>query len=270
MFIGWIRPNFKEDITQLSKEAICDKHLCLHTYKNNKSLCFGIYDEAKLVGFISAFSWGKSIVINNFCYVKDIDNETKMRLIQLLLRNIESKQKPILILANEHEKELFIRFHFEEHSSFYQAIHQGSETSFNFSQATAKNISGENYLSVANQLDEKAFGEHRSNYMSDIMQRSSSLPLCTPNGYLHSYALGERHIKIAPWTMKPSAYSDAEKLLRGVLYHRGLKKIIAFIPTAVKEITSLYTSYKFEFQKTYHLMYLKEPPALNLEMIYAL
>ena len=270
MFIGWIRPGLEQDIAQLSQEAICDKHLCIHTYKNNKSLCFGIYDQAKLVGFISAFSWEKSIVINNFCYVKDIDNETKMRLIQLLLRNVESKQKPIMVLTNEHEKELFLQASFEEYASFYKAVHSGGGVAFNFSQAVAKSISGENYLDVANQLDDKAFGEHRSHYMSDIMQRSSSLPLCTPNGYLHSYALGERYIKIAPWIMKTSAYSDAEKLLRGVLYHRGLKKIIAFIPTTIKEITGLYESYKFEFQKTYYLMYLKEPPALNLEMIYAL
>ncbi len=270
MFIGWIRPGLEQDIAQLSKEAICDKHLCIHTYKNNKSLCFGIYDQAKLVGFISAFSLEKSIVINNFCYVKDIDNETKMRLIQLLLRNVESKQKPIMVLANEHEKELFLQASFEEYTSFYKAVHSGGGVVFNFSQATAKSISGENYLDVANQLDDKAFGEHRSQYMSDIMQRTSSLPLCTSNGYLHSYALGERYIKIAPWIMKTSAYSDAEKLLRGVLYHRGLKKIIAFIPTAIKEITGLYGSYKFEFQKTYHLMYLHRPPALNLEMIYAL
>ncbi|MDD3774772.1 MAG: hypothetical protein PHV08_02305 [Sulfurovaceae bacterium] len=269
MFVGWIRPDLKEDIMQLSKEAICDKYLCYHTYKANKSLCFGIYNKEKLVGFISAFAWEKSIIINNFCYTVAIDDETKMRLIRLLLRNIESKQKPVLILANEHEKELFSQVDFQEYTSFYQAVRIENNASFNFSHATAESINGENYLSVANQLDEKAFGEHRPHYMSDIMQRHSSLSLCTQNGYLHSYALGKRYIRIAPWIMKTSAYIDAEKLLRGVLYHRGLKKIIAYVPTVIKEITDLYESYKFEFQKTYHLMYLHRPPILNLEMIYA-
>ncbi len=269
MFVGWIRPDLKEDIMQLSKEVVCDHYSCLQTYISNKSLCFGIYDELKLVGFISAFENEKSIMINNFCYTKDIDDAIKMRLIKLLLHNTGFKQKPVFILTNEHEKELFSQTDFEEYTSFYQAIHQGGKAAFNFSQAAAKSISGENYLGIANQLDIKAFGEHRSHYMTDITQRPSSLPLCTSNGYLHSYALGKTHIKIAPWIMKTSAYSDAEKLLRGVLYHRGLKKIIAFIPTAVKEITDLYESYKFEFQKTYHLMYLHRPPILNLEMIYA-
>ncbi len=269
MFVGWIRPDLKNDIMQLSKEIACDYYSCLQTYNSNKSLCFGIYDELKLVGFISAFENEKSIMINNFCYTKEIDNTTKTRLISLLLSNLESKHKPVFILANEHEKELLEQTRLKVHITLYRAVYQGGGVAFHFSQAMAKSIDGEGYLSIANQLDEKAFGEYRSHYITDIIQRSSSLPFCTPNGYLHSYAMDSTHIKISPWVMKSSAYSDAEKLLRGVIYHRGLKKIIAFIPMDVAEITNLYRAYGFELTQTYYLMYLRTPPILNLEMIYA-
>lgn len=269
MFVGWIRPSIENDLAQLSEELLCDKHLCYYTYKDNKGLCFGAYENDKLVGFISAFAWENSILINNFYYTKTLDSESKVRLIGLLLRNLPTKEQPILVLANEYEKELFVQAHFKEHASFYQAIHPGGGVAFHFSHATAKSISGENYLSVANQLDIQALGGGRMHYLTEAMQRPSSLPLCTPNGYLHSYALGERYIKIAPWIMKASAYSDAEKLLRGVLYHRGLKKVMALVPSTIKEITDLYEIYKFEFTQSYHLMYLRQPPTLQLEMIYA-
>ena len=70
--------------------------------------------------------------------------------------------------------------------------------------------------------------------------------------------------------MEDASFSDAEKLLRGVIYHRGLKKIIAFIPSDVKEITDLYKSYKFELKDRMLLMYKNQKPSINLEMIYGL
>jgi len=58
--------------------------------------------------------------------------------------------------------------------------------------------------------------------------------------------------------------------MRGVIYHRGLKKIIAFIPSDVEEITNLYQTYKFEITDGYELMYLNDKPNINIEMIYGL
>lgn len=69
--------------------------------------------------------------------------------------------------------------------------------------------------------------------------------------------------------MESEALSDAEKFIRGVIYHRGLKKIVAFIPE-VKEITDLYESYKFELTGGYQLLYLGNKPTMDLEMVYAL
>ena len=70
--------------------------------------------------------------------------------------------------------------------------------------------------------------------------------------------------------MQNESYLDAEKLLRGVLYYRGLKKIFAFIPKDIKEISELYESYKFKKDGNFSLLYLGEKPELKLENLYAL
>ena len=68
--------------------------------------------------------------------------------------------------------------------------------------------------------------------------------------------------------MVDEAFTDAEKLIRGVLYHRGLKTIVSFIPADVKEIVELYKSYKFEFVEDFGLLYINKKPTFNLDSIY--
>jgi hypothetical protein len=94
------------------------------------------------------------------------------------------------------------------------------------------------------------------------------LLLSSSNGYQHSYALNQNIIKLSPWIMQEFSFDEAEKLMRGVIYHRGLKKILAYIPAFNDEITNLYRSYKFEFLEEFELMYKNEKPKINLEMVY--
>jgi hypothetical protein len=269
MFVGWIRDGFKESIEELSRQIVCDKHAILETYAHNKSICFGVYDKDKLCGFVSAYENKNSFTINNFCYTRELEQIYKIRLIELLLKNISRKNKPIVSMVSQSEQDIFIEAGFLEHSLFYQAINSGEAVAFNFSHATAQNISSRNHLLTFNQYEKKAFGEDISSYLQSILHRSSSLSFSTQSGYIHSYAFGGSYIKISPWIMNFESYSDAEKLLRGVLFHRGLKQIIAFIPAGIKEIVELYKSYKFELKASYWLMYYKEQPKINLEMIYA-
>ena len=70
--------------------------------------------------------------------------------------------------------------------------------------------------------------------------------------------------------MANEAFLDAEKLLRGVLYYRGLKKIYGFAPIQEKEIVDLYQSYKFEINGDFKLMYLKDKPNIVLDNLYAI
>lgn len=70
--------------------------------------------------------------------------------------------------------------------------------------------------------------------------------------------------------MENEAFLDAEKLLRGVLYYRGLKKIYGYAPKNVKEIVDLYQSYKFKIIGDFKLMYLNNRPNIILDNLYAI
>jgi len=130
-----------------------------------------------------------------------------------------------------------------------------------------KHISNENYLPIVKQIDFLAFNEDRVDFITKIA-KPSSLLLSTKFGFQHSYAIDKAIIKISPWIMDDGAFDDAEKLLRGVIYHRGLKILIAFIPADILEIKELYESYNFKFESGYKLLYKNEKPNINLEMVY--
>ena len=270
MFIGWIRKkNFIKDLELFSTKLVIDKSLILKTYEENNSLCFGAYDEDKLIAFISAYEFESSILINNFYYLKESDKDIKKRLIKLLLNNLDEVKKTILIMSHIDEKELFNSFSFKEYAKFTKAVYGSEGVAFNFTNATSKSISNENYLSIIGKVDKIATNENRVEYIKNILLKSSSFVLSTEFGYQHSYALDKSFVKISPWIMQSSAYSDAEKIIRGVIYHRGLKRVFAFVPSNEKEITDLYKSYKFDMDDKYILLYKNKKPSLDLEMVYA-
>ena len=268
MFVGWIRGSFEKDLEQFSKEILCDKNLLIKSRNAHEDLCFAAYNNDHLIGVITAYEFDKTLFINNFYYQNGVSDEIKSRLIQLLLTNIVQSDKSIMILAKEDEKPLFEAYGFKSHSTFNQALYNGGGVAFNFSNATAKSINRNDYINTLKTVDAKAYSEDRLHYITQMMMKQSSLLLSTTFGYQHSYALGKQVIKISPWIMEDGAFDDAEKLLRGVIYHRGLKKILSFIPSGVDEITKLYQSYKFDITDKLHLMYKNQKPTINLEMIY--
>jgi hypothetical protein len=271
MFIGWIRKkSFEKDIKSLSKDMLIDENLVLNTVNENPLLSFGAYEAGELYAFICAYEFEDSILINNFYYKEDFDDEYKKRLVKILLNNISTKDKTVLFLASQNELSIFRQFKFKKYADFKKAVYSGGAAAFNFSNATAKSIGGENYIPIIHKLDLKAFNEDRANYITQKQAKSSSLFLSTDFGYQHSYALGKSIIKLSPWVMVDEAFTDAEKLLRGVIYHRGLKRIVSFIPKDVKEILDLYRSYNFEIQEDYQLLYINKKPNINLESIYGL
>jgi len=270
MFIGWIRKkSFSTDLELFSTQITIDKSLVLSTFEENQSLCFGAYDENKLVAFISAYELESTILINNFYYLNEISNDIKKRLIKLLLNNIFEDKKSLLIMSRDDEKSTLLSFGFKEYTKFKKALYTGGNVAFNFTNATAKSISNENYLPILTAIDKRATNDNRVPYIKNTLFKQSSLVLSTQFGYQHSYSINKTLVKISPWIMEDAAYSDAEKMIRGVIYHRGLKRIFAFIPSDVKEITDLYASYKFDLSQEYSLLYANTKPSIDLEMVYA-
>lgn len=270
MFIGWIRKkSFVSDLDTFSSSMTVDTSLIQKTYEDNSALCFGAYDDEKLVAFISAYELPDSFLINNFYYQKGISSDVKKRLIKLLLQNINEDEKPILFMSRKDEKNLFSTFDFNEYAKFKKAVYSGGGVAFNFTNATSKSITTENFLPIMTTMDKKAFKEDRIEFTKNVLLKKSSLVLSNQTGYQHSYAIDKTLVKISPWVMEDAAFSDAEKMIRGIIYHRGLKRLFAFIPSDVKEITDLYSSYRFDMSDEYTLVYKNSKPSINLEMIYA-
>ena len=269
MFIGWLRKaSLKEDLQKLAESVLIDENLILNSIEEDQSLCFGAYEDSELQAVITAYTFKNSILINNLCYKKDIDPDIIKRLLKILLNNIDESSKTVLFMANILESEIFTQFGFKKYARFKQAVHSGEAVAFNFSNATAKSISNPSYMGTIKKLDSDAFKEDRFEYITETCSKVSSLILSTTFGYQHSYAINKNHIKISPWVMVDEAFTDAEKLIRGVLYHRGLKTLISIIPADVKEIIDLYKSYKFELKNDLYLVYLNKKPNINLESVY--
>jgi hypothetical protein len=266
MFVGWIRKDsLEKDLDTLLLQVLIDKSSILKAFEEDKSLCYGIYDGDKLSGILTAVNLEKTIIINNFAYLSNINKTLRERIITLFFKNITTN-KTILFLAKSDEIELFNNFGFVEYGKFLKATYKGGAI-FNFTNAMGKYISNENYLHTIKQVDFLAFDEDRLDYITKL-SKQSSLMLSTKFGYQHSYSIDKAIIKISPWIMDDGAFDDAEKLLRGVIYHRGLKILIAFIPADILEIKELYESYNFKFESGYKLLYKNEKPNINMEMIY--
>ena len=268
MFVGYLRNNFEEELSLiLESDKLFDLELLKQTYEVYPQYCFAAYEDGKIVGVISAYGFSKHIFIN-VIQALDTHKEVLTRLIKLLVQNVASMN--IYVLIEEKLSSYFSAFNFQEHSKFIRFMHSGEAVAFNFSNSTAKQVSGENYDEISKKIDKKVFLDDREEYIKKDCVFTNSLKLSTTSGFMHSYVVNKRYIKISPWLMQSESYLDAEKLLRGVLYYRGLKKIFAFSPKEIKEISELYESYKFRKDGVYSLLYLGEKPELKLENLYAI
>lgn len=270
MFVGWIRQDsFQSDLELFAQNKIIDKNLVINTVGKNPLLGYAAYDDQKIFALITAYEFDTMILVNNFFYLDSIDQTIKERLVNILMKNLNNYKKPVVVLARTDEKNIFEDFQFQKYTDFKKALYKGASKAFNFSQATAKSISNENFISYVKQMDQRAYFEDRSEYLMQIQYKSSSFVLSSANGYQHSYAIAHNLIKISPWINQDGAFDDAQKFIRGLIYHRGLKQIVAFVPAKVQEIIELYTSYGFEMVDDLILMYANEKPKIDIEKIYA-
>ena len=62
---------------------------------------------------------------------------------------------------------------------------------------------------------------------------------------------------------------EAEKMMRGVLYFRGLKKVAADVPLGVKHVVDLYEKYHFQNKQRFVHMARGTDTQIRFENIYA-
>ena len=268
MFIGYLKNGFEDSLEELSNNnPLFDLELLKQTYNVYPQYCFAAYENSKIIGVLSAYSFDSYLYVNVIEVLDGYDDILK-RLISLLTRNFPNEN--ILLLIESDKSQELENLGFKTYSDFVRFVHSGEAVAFNFSNSTAKQVSGEHYDEIAKKVDKKVFNVNRENYIKTDCIFSNSLKLSTGYGYLHSYVVNKRFIKISPWIMDNEAFLDAEKLLRGVLYYRGLKKIYGYAPKNVKEIVDLYQSYKFKIDGDFKLMYLKDRPNIVLDNLYAI
>lgn len=268
MFVGYLRNDFEENLSPLLKEdKLFELELLKKTYEVYPEYCFAAYEDGVIVGVISAYDFHRHVFIN-VMNVAEAYLDILTRLIKLLVQNSSSMN--IYVLANNVYKSYFEPFKFQEKTQFTRFMHSGEAVPFNFSNSIAKQVNGEDYENVSKRIDSEVFLDDREEYLTKDCSFHNSLKLSTTTGFMHSYVVNKRFIRISPWLMQNNSFIDAEKLLRGVLYYRGLKKIFAYAPKNISEITELYESYKFKKDGTFYLLFLGEEPHLKLENLYAI
>ncbi|RXJ99675.1 hypothetical protein CRU98_06515 [Arcobacter sp. CECT 8986] len=268
MFIGYLRNNFEDNIsTLLESDELFELQLLKNTYNSYPQYCFAAYEKEEIIGVLCAYSFDNYIYINMLKTI-DLNKDITRRLVSLLIKNIED-ENIYLLIEDSISKELE-QLGFKKQCKFIRFVHTSEPVAFNFSNSIAKQISEQNYDEIATNLDKIIFEQNRQKYILKECMFESSLKLCTKESFMNSYAVNKKYIRISPWMIKKQSFLDAEKLLRGVLYYRGLKKIFAYAYGEDEDILQLYENYKFKKDKDFSFMYLKEEPNIKFENLYAI
>lgn len=269
MFFGWLKKDYLTQFEKLENEfPDIDKIVIQASYNQSPNLCFGAYEENDLVGVLASFEYDEYIYIDAI-YATQNDFTIKEKLLNLLLNNIP-KNTTIVVLSRLEDAKAMKEFGFKSYAPFSKYVQRGESVTFNFSDAMAKQINSDKFDMRIREIDHEVFRTDRMEYLSPIINSKTSLKLSTQTGALHSYVVNKSYARINPWVMKLESFMEAEKLLRGVLYYRGLKVVYAFIPSNIDEIVELYHQYKFKDEGSYRLQYIGKRPDIRLESLYAL
>jgi len=76
-------------------------------------------------------------------------------------------------------------------------------------------------------------------------------------------------VYLGPWQCRQGFEEEAEKMMQGVLYFRGLKKVLADVPMGNAKAVALYERYHFQQKGTFLHMVYGEPRNVKFENIYA-
>jgi len=264
MFIGWLRGDEVEKL-KTSTQLFIDPWLLEIAFKRYPHYVFKVQKEQNIEAVALAYTYHKTTQL--FFFENKISLEEKRKLLALLLDNLTT-QKSLYSLVKTQEVELFSSFGFKSLKKVYKLINKGTKVAFNFSQTHAKEVNNPQFHSIAHKIDTAVRKEDRKIYLNEDMVSKSSLTLATNSGYLHSRAV-LKEIFISSFGINSEAFMEAEKLLRAVLYYRGLKQIVVYAPDVV-EILSLYEAYKFEQIEEYQLLYKGDVPQFDFDNMYAL
>ncbi|MBY0540608.1 MAG: hypothetical protein K2P52_04245 [Campylobacterales bacterium] len=151
MFIGYLKNGFEESLEDLLIEnPLFDLELLKQTYTVFPQYCFAAYEDSKIVGVLSAYTFENYLYINVVDVIDKYEDVLK-RLIFLLIKNFPDEN--ILVLIENDKSNVLENLGFKTYSEFLRFMHSGEAVAFNFSNSTAKQVSGKHYSEVAKRVD---------------------------------------------------------------------------------------------------------------------
>jgi len=272
MFIGWLKFADVSELVKISEDIgwLLDGYHVKLMMMHSPHLCYGAYEDGKLIGAVMAVEFEKSAMIKYFMVEKSHQKQgIGKRMFETLFKALKADYETIYIHANPNLVDFFQGYGFESKMEVGRFINVGKVPPFNFTNAHAKELDGGNFEAVIAKIDKETFNENRMDFLLDEMERNSSLKLTLSNGFQHSSIVNARSVYLGPWQVRKGFEEEAEKMMRGVLYFRGLKKVVADVPLNIEHVVDLYKRYHFQSkQKFVHMVYGKSND-VNFENIYA-
>ncbi|MFA6188439.1 MAG: GNAT family N-acetyltransferase [Sulfuricurvum sp.] len=272
MYIGWLKFVDVPDLIKISEETgwLLDGYHVKLMMMHAPHLCYGAYDEGVLVGAVLAIEFEYSAMIKYFMVKPTYQKQgIGTRLFNTLFGVLKEEHETIYLHANPQLKSFFEKSGFKSVMEVGRFLNVGKVPPFSFTNAQAKELDGGNFDAIIRKIDLETFGENRMNFMLDEMERNSSLKFALPNSFQHSSVINTRGVYLGPWQCRSQHKEEAEKMMQGVLYFRGLKKVLADVPMGNIKAVELYTDYHFQQKGTFlHMTYGKERN-VKFENIYA-
>ncbi|MBN2869633.1 MAG: GNAT family N-acetyltransferase [Campylobacterales bacterium] len=272
MFIGWLKYADVAELTKIAEETgwLLDGYHVKLMMMHAPHLCYGAYDEGVLVGAIMAIEFEKSAMIKYFM-VKPSHQKQGIgrRLFDTLFGVLQNEHPSLYLHADPQLKGFFEGYGFQSVMEVGRFLNVGKVPPFSFTNAQAKELDGGNFDATIRRIDYETFGEDRMGFMLDEMERNSSLKFALANSFQHSSVINARGVYLGPWQCRSGFEEEAEKMMQGVLYFRGLKKVLADVPMGNPSAVALFEKYHFVKKGAFVHMAWGEPCGVRFENIYA-
>lgn len=272
MFIGWLKHADVAELTKIAEEVgwLLDGYHVKLMMMHAPHLCYGAYDEGKLIGAVMAIPFETSAMIKYFMVRESHQKQGIGRRLFTTLHDVVSAEHPSIYLhANPQIQPFFESYGYTAVMEVGRYLNVGKVPPFSFTNAQAKELDGGNFDVSVRRLDLETFGEDRMEFLIDEMERNSSLKFALANSFQHSSVINARGVYLGPWQCREGFEEEAEKMMQGVLYFRGLKKVLADIPMGNPKAVSLYERYHFQKKGTFVHMVYGQPHPVKFENIYA-
>jgi len=272
MYIGWLKYADVAELTKISEETgwLLDGYHVKLMMMHAPHLCYGAYEDGVLIGAVMAIEFETSAMIKYFM-VKPTHQKQGIgrRLFNTLFGALKEEHPSLYLHANPALESFFQSYGFKSVMEVGRFLNVGKVPPFSFTNAQAKELDGGNFDAMIRRIDAETFGEDRMSFMMDEMERNSSLKFALPNSFQHSSVINARGVYLGPWQCREGYEEEAEKMMQGVLYFRGLKKVLADVPLGNKSAVALFEKYHFQQKGTFlHMCYGVER-TLKFENIYA-